>query len=363
MSPRLGVIAESAWHRVPGGTHRAFAATLDALVGLDRFRVTGIAAAHRERRDLPIPVRHHRLPRPALYEAWHHLGRPSVAGGPYDVIWSPAVVVPPRSASSTDAPMVVTVHDVDFLDHPEYLSRRGRWFHPKAFAVACERADRLVVPSSVVADAVVGHGADPARVRVVPWGVDPIEPEAEPGRLPAGLPSRFVLWVGTVEPRKNLGRLVEAMAHNGVDLVVVGPDGWELDGRDVLAPLGDRVHRLGFVDDAELRALYAAATVFVFPSLAEGFGLPVLEAMAAGTPVVTSAGTATEEVAAGAARLVDPTDVASIAAAIEEVVGDDEVRASLVSAGSARAASATWGATAEGYARVFEELVSGGKTA
>lgn len=357
MGAHLGVVAESAWHRVPGGTHRAFARTLDALVELDRFRLTGIAAAHRDDRALPIPVRQHRLPRPALYEAWHHLGRPAAVGGPYDLIWSPAVVVPPRP-SSPGTPLVVTVHDVDFLDHPEYLSRRGRWFHPKAFAVACDRADRLVVPSSVVADAVVRHGADATRVRVVPWGVDAIDSEVdpEPGRLPAGLPADFVLWVGTLEPRKNLQRLVEALTHLDIDLVVVGPDGWELDGRDVLAPLGERVHRLGFVDDAELRALYAAATVFVFPSLAEGFGLPVLEAMAAGTPVVTSAGTATEEVAAGAARLVDPTDVESIAAAIAEVVGDDEVRSALVAAGSTRAASATWRATAEGYAAVFEEV-------
>ena len=143
-------------------------------------------------------------------------------------------------------------------------------------------------------------------------------------------------------------------------LVVVGPPGWNIDGNDVLAPLGDRVHRLGEVDDHTLSALYRAATVFAFPSLLEGFGLPVLEAMVHGTPVVTSAGTATEEVAGGAARLVDPLDPASIASAIEATLDDTEGTRALVLAGRQRARELSWAGTAAGYAAVLTE--AGGAT-
>ena len=124
-----------------------------------------------------------------------------------------------------------------------------------------------------------------------------------------GLPDRFVLFVGTLEPRKNLRRLAEATGKLGEPLVVAGPEGWG----DATVGIDGDVRFLGFVPSAELPALYAAATVFAYPSESEGFGLPVVEAMVQGAPVVTSAGTSTEEAAGGAAVLVDPFDVDSIA--------------------------------------------------
>lgn len=264
------------------------------------------------------------------------------------------MAVPPRSK-----PMVVTVHDVDFLEHPERLSRRGASFFPRAWRAALERADVMAVPSAVVGQAVRAHGADAAKVEVVPWGVDvrPLdEGRADAMRQRLGISEPFVLWVGTAEPRKNLAGLVAALEPLDVPLVVVGPDGWGLNLDDVLAPLGDRAIRLGRLDRADLDAVYALATVFAFPSFDEGFGLPVLEAMAQSTVVVTSRHTATEEVAGGAAILVDPHDVESIRSGLSSALSDTSRRAELEAAGVLRAAASSWQQTAARYASIFERL-------
>ena len=360
---RVGVPVEQFWHRVPGGTGRATAGTLGALADTEPDVATSLLAAwHRPSHRRPAglgslgPVRFVPLPRPLLYESWLRLGRPRVEPwtGPVDVVWAAAMVMAPSRA-----PVVATVHDLGFLDHPERSSRRGRDFFPRAWAAVGEQAALVVCPSRVVADDCARHGLDPARVRVVPWGVAPgrVSPAAaEAARLRHGLPARFALWVGTLEPRKNLDRLVAAVGRvPGLPLAVVGPAGWNLDGRDVLAPLGDRAHRLGPVDDAELAALYRAATVFVFPSLLEGFGLPVLEAMAQGTPVVTSAGTATAEAAGEAAVLVDPLDVDDLAAAVTSVLEDPALARRLSEQGLRRVGERSWAATAAGYAAAFRE--------
>ncbi len=372
---RLGVPVEQFWHRIPGGTGRATYGTLRALAAAaDRGPTAGggvearlMAAWHRPRRRHPSglgdlgPVRFAPLPRPLLYESWLRVGWPPVERwtGPVDVVWAAAMVMAPSRA-----PVVATVHDLGFLDHPERNSRRGRAFFPRAWQAVGERAAAVVCPSQVVADECARHGLDPARVRVVPWGVDATQvadTEAEAARRRHGLPDVFALWVGTLEPRKNLERLVAAVGQiPGLHLAVVGPAGWNIDGRDVLAPLAGRVHRLGPVADAELGALYRAATLFVFPSLLEGFGLPVLEAMAQGTPVVTSAGTATAEAAADAALLVDPLDVDALAAAVASVLGDPALAADLARRGLRRAAERSWAATAVGYAAVFADVAGRG---
>lgn len=362
MRPRVAVTAEQFWHPVPGGTARATAGTLSGLLELERYDMIGLAARHAEG-DLghptpPIPVRHAPLPRPLLYESWHRLGRFKVETyvGPVDLIWAAAMVCPPKTA-----PMVVTVNDLEFLHHPERLSARGRRFFPRAWKVARNRADAIVCPTQLVADDVVDQGVDRAIVHTVPLGVAAprVTPEAASEvRAKFDLPAEFALWVGTLEPRKNLARLVEA-ARAIDDLVVafVGPDGWAVDGEDELAPLGARARRIGTVSETDLHRLYAAANVFVLPSLAEGFGLPVAEAMAHGTPVVTSRGTATEEVAAGAAVLVDPLDVGSIERGLRSIVDDEQLAAELALAGRARAGELTWTATGLGYSEVFEGLL------
>lgn len=357
MDLTVGVVVEHAWHRIPGGTGRAVDATLGALRAHTTLDLRGIAAAHRSPADLVVPTTKHRLPRPLLYEAWHRLGWPR-SGADADVIWAPAMAVPPHSR-----PTVVTVHDVDFLDHPERLSRRGASFFPRAWRAAVDRADIMAVPSEVVGSAVVAHGADPSRVEVVPWGVEvrpatPASTERIQRRLGSSEP--FVLWVGTAEPRKNLLGLIEAMATLDAPLVVVGPQGWGVDLDTALTKLGNRAIRLGQLDRADLDAVYALATVFAFPSFDEGFGLPVLEAMAQGTAVVTSRGTATEEVAGGAALLVDPHDVNDISSGIASLLGDTQRRSELERAGAARASEASWALTALGYQNLFERVASGG---
>ncbi len=356
-------MVEQFWHRVPGGTARATAETLRALVEVEDLDLVGVAAAHRQSAKpaftSPVPVKHARLPRPVLYDSWHRLGFPAVEQitGPVDLVWASAMVVPPPTV-----PIVTTVHDLAFLDAPERLSRRGRSFFPQAWEATKERSTLVACPSEVVAADCEAHGISADRLRVVPWGVTveaPTPADVEATRLRLGLPERFVLWVGTLEPRKNLPGLVAAMQQvRDVPLVVAGPEGWVLDGEGVLNPLGDRAIRVGKVDDADLRCLYAAATAFALPSFAEGFGLPVLEAMSQGTPVITSKGTATEEVACDAALLVDPNDSNELAAAINRVLESPEVAATLGEQGRQQALRCSWKATASNYARIFDEAIA-----
>jgi len=212
---------------------------------------------------------------------------------------------------SPSVPMVVTVHDLAVLRHPETFNLWTRRYS-RSCVPRVARAARLVIAVSEFTKREVVEllGLPGDRVRVVPNGVgEPFFPHgpAEPGE--------YVLAVGTLEPRKNLERLAAATRELGLELRVVGGRGW---GR--VAIDGPGVSLLGEVPDARLAALYRGALCLAYPSLYEGFGLPVLEAMACGTPVVTSAGGATEEVAGGAAVLVDPLDPASIASGIEEAI-------------------------------------------
>jgi glycosyltransferase involved in cell wall biosynthesis len=167
------------------------------------------------------------------------------------------------------------------------------------------------------------------------------------------LPSEFILFVGTLEPRKNLAKLVEALSGQ-VDLpplVVAGARGWG----DVSVAASDNVKFLGHVEERFLSGLYAAASVMAYPSLWEGFGLPVLEAMAQGTPVVTSESISTQEVAGGAAVLIDPRNAESIQHGIRAALAE---RASLSQRGLERAAHATWNKTAQLTAAAYDEVIA-----
>ena len=202
-------------------------------------------------------------------------------------------------------PTVLTVHDLAILRAPEVFPRWHRLYGRIGLVRVLRAADAIVAVSEFSRDETIElAGVPAARIRVVPHGVDPVfgpdGPRAD---------GDYVLAVATLEPRKNLERVVDAAREAGVELRVVGARGWggvEVDGW------------VGEIPDAELAALYRGARCVLYPSLYEGFGLPVLEAMACGTPVVTSVGTAMEEVAGGAAVLVDPLDVASIADGIRE---------------------------------------------
>jgi glycosyltransferase involved in cell wall biosynthesis len=341
---RIAYTVEQCWHDVPGGTAVAALEVLARLAARDDVEVVTVAGRHATPPPEPfvpaIAPRRLAIARPWLYETWNRLGWPRVerAAGPIDVCHS-TLAIP----AATRAPHVVTVHDVAFVDAPERFSRHGARVM-RAGLARCRRADLVLVPSRATAVDLDRLGFDAARVRVVPWGVDAAAvDDGEVARVRARyrLPEQFALFVGTVEPRKNLARLAGAIERSsaGLPLVVAGTDGW-----GDAAPSGDQVRFVGFVPAADLPALYAAATVFAYPSLHEGYGMPIAEAMAHGVPVVTSRGSATEEVAGGAAVLVDATDTASIAAGIDTALAerDDYVRRGL-----ARAATLSWDTTVE----------------
>jgi glycosyltransferase involved in cell wall biosynthesis len=294
-------------------------------------------------------------PRVELEElAWGGSGRATAALR--DALWYPFAL--PRSASNADVlhcptfrgpvrssvPLVVTVLDLSVLRHPELFNRWTRNYSRLTVPRVVSAARRLIAISEFTKRELVELlGVDPGRVQVI--GVP-----ARPGLGPEGerADGEYVLAVGTLEPRKNLGRTAEAAQRAGIELRVAGARGWG----DVAT---NGVRWLGEVDDEELARLLRGARALVYPSLYEGFGIPILEAMAVGTPVVTSAGGATEEVAGGAAVLVDPLDPASIAAGIEEA---DRRRDELRPRGLERAASFTWADVAERTLGVYREAVA-----
>lgn len=364
MGGRVGAVVEQCWHRVPGGTATSTVGSLKALACSTDWEVVGIAAAHRgPPADLAVPpveVCHMGLPRGALYEAWHRARWPSIQSkaGRLDVVHATGGVVPPAG----DAALVVTVHDLAFLAHPRHFSRRGVAFMSRGWDLAKRQAGLVIVPSQHTLEDCVSHGLAADRVRVVPWGVSarPVSEKArESVRARYRLPTQFLLWVGTAEPRKNLESLVQAVSRSstGLPLLLAGPRGWGVDIGELLASSPVGLRHLGEVPSDDLTVLYDLADVFVYPSLMEGFGMPVLEAMAQGTAVVTSAGTATAEVAGGTAVLVDPTDVDSIAAGIDALTSDDGLREELGAAGAHRAALMSWQGTAAGIAAVYDEVV------
>ncbi|HET9242475.1 MAG TPA: glycosyltransferase family 1 protein [Gaiella sp.] len=245
-----------------------------------------------------------------------------------------------RAPVSPRAPLVVTVHDLGILRHPEAFPTWHRTTGVLALRSGVRAADAIVAVSAFTRDELVELLRVPVeRIRIVPNGVDPVFTPGGPAA-----PGDYVLAVGTLEPRKNLAAAVEAARLAGVELRVAGASGW--GGVEVEGWVGEP-------SDEALAALIRGARCLVYPSLYEGFGLPVLEAMACGTPVVTSRGGATEEVAGGAAVLVDPRDPASIAAGIEEA---ERRRDALVELGRARASMFTWRRAADAVEDLWREL-------
>lgn len=313
------------------------------------------------------------LPRPVLYDAWHALGVPSLGSGGaalrhLDVVHAPSVAVPPPGR----ARLVVTVHDVAPVLYPQAFSRHGRWFHHQGLRAAERRADAIVTVSRAAAAEIVEHTRiRPDRIRVVPNGVDRVE--VDDAQLAACLQrlglggDGYVLWVGSREPRKGVGTLLAAMARlrrrrSGlpVRLVLAGYEGWLHAGSvadDDRVALGAGLVELGRVEEPDLWCLYRGATLFAFPSRHEGFGLPVLEAMTQGTPVVCSDLPALREVAGAAARYAPVDDVEAWAEAIAELLDDPAARDRLGAAGQRRSAAFSWEATVEAVHGIYEELV------
>jgi len=304
-----------------------------------------------------------RLPARALNELWR---RADVAlpllGLRADVVHGTNFVVPPTRRAAR----VVTVHDLTVLRFPAMVTPATRAY-PDLIRRAVQSGAWVHTPSAFVAAEVVEvFGADPARVRSIHHGVavDGVDDAAPAYNFP------YVLALGTIEPRKDLPSLVRAFGdlaalNADVRLVVAGPDGWGVqDLETAVLALPDRfrarVVRRPWVDPAERARLLAGASVFAYPSLYEGFGLPPLEAMAAGVPVVTTTAGAIPEAVGDGALLVEPGDADALAEGIAEVLGDDERRAGLVERGHKRAAELRWDDTAAAIEALYRDAVSCG---
>ncbi len=293
-----------------------------------------------------------RLPR-----LWTHLrlGPASWRARP-SVLFVPAHVVP-----LLHPPTVVTIHDVGYRVFPETHTARRR-LELELSTRWSLRAARHVITISHASkrDLVAWYGADPARITVTHLGLSAGFTPPPPPRLRDTLARYrlaqrpYLLYTGTIQPRKNLLRAIDALALTlaagyDLDLAIAGKRGWlsaPIERRAGERGIAQRVHFLGYVPDADLPALMAGAFAFLFPSLYEGFGMPVLEAMACGAPVITSDSSSLPEVAGDAALLVDPLDPAAIAAAIQRLSDDPALRADLQRRGLARARQFTWDACA-----------------
>jgi glycosyltransferase involved in cell wall biosynthesis len=272
----------------------------------------------------------------------------------------------------TTVPTAVVVYDlVPFVDGAQAQSRAAK-IERATIRPALRRARALACISEATrADLVRLFPRSAARATTIPLAADPAFGAVEEADVTAacarhGLtPRGFVLAAGTLEPRKNLERLIGAWAalppevRAGRTLALVGPPGWELDG--ILGAAQTRAGEVtltGFVSDADLAALYAGCAAFAYPSLYEGFGLPVLEAMSAGAPVITSSESSLPEVAGDAALLVDPLDVGAISEALRRVLTDEALADSLRARGRGRAAEFSWSRTATETLTLLRQLAS-----
>jgi glycosyltransferase involved in cell wall biosynthesis len=270
-------------------------------------------------------------------------------------------------------PMVVTVHDLSFFRFPEAFRRANRTYLSVFTKLSTRRARRVIVGAdSTRRDVIQLCGVRPEKVVTVPYGVTDAftrgsAEDAAEFRRRKGLPEQFILFLGTLEPRKNIGRLIDAYAAlrerrpDAPLLVIAGGKGWFYESLFTqVARLGLAKHILfaGYVPAEDLVWWYRSALMFVFPSLFEGFGLPVLEALACGTPTITSCESSLPEVAGDAALLVDPYDIDALVNAMLRLLNDPELRAAFSVAGVRQAAQFPWSRTATETAAVYRDALA-----
>jgi glycosyltransferase involved in cell wall biosynthesis len=362
----VGVYAREVIRRLPsvdpGASYTAW--VLDARGLVNRRRFFADTPGLRERRT-PIPAR-------VFDRAVARLDLPRIEWFVrFDVLFAPNFVPPPTRARR----QVVTIHDLAFRLMPETAPHAVPWWR-RAVERAVTTAARVIVPSTATkGDLVRLYGIDEHRVAVVPLAVDhrtyapPSARVVSEARDRLGLPERYLLFLG-LDRRKNLPAVLEAFARlpaaERPALVLAGARPWEPDGTDptdeAVARAGagarSRIVRLGYVEERLKPGLLGGARALVYPSRYEGFGLPVLEAMATGTPVVAADVSSLPELVDDAAVLVDPGDPAAIADAIRRVDGDEGLRVRLREAGIARAAGFTWERTARGTASAIHDAAS-----
>jgi glycosyltransferase involved in cell wall biosynthesis len=327
--------------------------------------------------DQELDVRPVRVTDDWLARIWHRLRLPipvELFLGPTDIFYSPDFTLPPtRRLTRT----LLTVHDLSFIHHPEAFVPRLRRYLERVVPRSIERADGILADSEhTQSDLMARFNVPAAKLTVITPGVDarfrPLDPGEPSARtknpLPAAIRRRYEigeapygLSVGTLQPRKNYVRLIRAFAKmrdtvkRDVHLLIGGGHGWLFEPILKEAGKHDWVNLLGFVEEEDLPTLYRGAALFAFPSLYEGFGLPVLEAMASGTPVVCSDTSSLPEVAGDAALLIDPLDGDELTSALVQAWEDDGLRAKMIEGGLTQAAGFTWRASAQ---RLLETIDS-----
>jgi glycosyltransferase involved in cell wall biosynthesis len=362
---RVAFHTDQLWFSAPGGIGtyvRELSAALggcDDAPSLTTFQVGDVTDERSADVLVPGSIR-------TLYPAWALTARPKLpaALGGCDVVHATNhAAVPPVADRQS---LVVTVHDLAFDVFPAAFPASWRWQYRAGVRAARRRAHIIVCPSTATAiELERRYGVDAARIRVTPLAsslpTTPSDPAATLSAL--GITTPYVLCAATIEPRKNQVRLIRAYRQVAPDvphaLVLAGPDGWgteEIDAELARRATG-RVIRTGRVSDAQLDALYRAADVVAYPSLYEGFGLPVLEAMSRGIPVIASKTDAVAETARGAAVLVEPQDVAQIADALGRLLTDTGLRSEIAARGIERAAAFSWDATARATLDAYRDAM------
>jgi glycosyltransferase involved in cell wall biosynthesis len=378
MPIRIGIDYTAAVHQ-SAGIGRYTREMVQALAAEGRFAPEyRLFVADRDHQTLPplpgsnFAWRTTRLSERWLARLWYRLRLPlsvETWTGPLQLFHAPDFVLPPVRRNIRT---IVTIHDLSFVREPESVmpgmsNHLNRWV-PRSVA----RADAVIAVSEATCrDLIELYQTPPAKIKVLYHGVTSnFRPVVDPAHLQEvrqkyGLgQSPFILSVGTVQPRKNYQRLIQALGRvvGEIKLVIAGGKGWNYE--NILAEidkqgLQGRVHFTGFVAEADLPALYSAATIFVYPSLYEGFGLPVLEAMACGLPVIASDQSSLPEVVGKAGLLVNPGQVEAIAAAISRLLEDEALRQALSSAGLARAAEFTWAKMAAQLVELYQQVLQG----
>lgn len=369
----VAFLIDQLFYRVPGGIGTYVRELLPALAAAEpSLRLTLVHArfasqgppegwmAGTRRLALAAGIR-------ALYPSWALAGRPHLPSEvrTHEIVHSPSpAAVPPVRRGQR---LIVTVPDLAFVRYPTLFPPAWRAMFRAGLRRAARRADALVAISEHTAADLIQHTAvDRSRVHVTPLAATLPRATADPAPVVdrLGIPRPYLLFVGTLEPRKNIVRLVRAYrraaARSGMPhaLVLTGPAGWGMKQleRELAVPAAGRVVITGRATEEDLDALYRAAAGFVYPSLYEGFGLPVLEAMARGVPTIISTASSLPEVAGDAALAVDPRSVEGLAEAIERLATDDREAGRLAAAGLARAKEFSWERTARATLEVYAGL-------